>query len=178
MARFELQMSNRRYGESMNGSQSYVYGNVVTAPSPRPQPQVDQPLPKRKVDPQVKRNRRRAQSLSAGFTLYILAISAITVIICVFYLQLHATNINRTNNVANLRNQLAEMTEQNNAAYHAILNSVNMEEIRLRAIGDMGMIHMGFAQVIEYQNPNSRYVVLHNEIPQTGLLPQSRGRME
>jgi cell division protein FtsL len=151
----------------------YVYGNAVSLPDYHPevlpQEKRDKPLKKR-LDPQIKRNRRRAQSLSTGYSAYLLAVSVIVVAICIFYLQLQSENMRRSNNVANLRNQLTEITEQNNNVYQSIIRSIDLEYIRFRAVHEFGMVNMTSDLVIEYQNPNSGYVIIHNEIPITGIV--------
>ena len=154
--------------------QSYVYGSAVPLPNYQPRP----PRPergegsrrKRRVNPQVRKNRRRAQSLSGRYVAYLLLTSAIVVALCVSYLQLQAENIERANQVALLRNQLETITEENNAAYQSVSRSVDLEMVRLRAIDEFGMVNKMDEHVITYQNPSHRYVILHNEIPVAGMI--------
>ena len=151
---------------------TYVYGNAVPMPDYHPKPKTEYlPSPKREPNPQVKRNRRRARSINGSYALYIFATSAIAVLACVFYLQLQVDNMNRANNVANLQNRLVHVIEQNDVAYQAVSRSVNLEVIRSKAINDLGMRPKSPEQLIEYQNPNNRHVIIHNEIPAFGVVP-------
>jgi len=179
MAKAMRQDRHRYKRQQVVYQNDYIYGATVPLPDYHPEPAVPEPepevrqKPKVKLDPQIKQNRRRAQNISVGYACYILAISVIAVAVCVLYLQLHVSNGNQADVVAGLRNQLAEMTEHNNATYHSIIRSVNMEVVRAHAVGEMGLIPIRMVQVIEYQNPNECYVMIHNKIPQTGVLPQS-----
>ena len=184
------QPTQGRSQESYKENHYYVYGTAVPLPEDHPDSQGDieqtalpaeAPKPekqekksKRKLsDTQIRQNRRRARSIGLGYSIYIFSVSVIFVMACVFFLQLHANNISSSHNVTRLRGQLSEMTEQNNAAHQSILNSINMEEVRSRAVYDLGLIQLSHAYVIEYTNPNSRYVRMHNEIPSTGVLAQT-----
>jgi len=157
--------------------QEYMYGNVAPLPDYHPEVEPREVEPevehqRVRLDPQIKRNRRREQSLSTGYSIYLLAVSVVVVAICIFYLQLQSENMRRANEVNHLRNQLTEMTEQNNTAYQSISRSIDMEYIRLRAIEELGMVSVTPEMVIEYQNPSNSYVILHNEIPTTGIISQ------
>jgi len=157
--------------------QEYMYGNVAPLPDYHPEAEprkeeVPGKPPKGRLDPQIKRNRRRAQSISTGYSIYLLAVSVIVVVACIFYLQLQSENMRRANNVNNLRNQLTEITEQNNTVYQSISRSIDIEHIKMIAIEELGMVNVTSEMVIEYQNPSNSYVILHNEIPSTGIVSQ------
>ena len=156
--------------------QEYMYGNVVPLPDYPPQSEPQAPVPEKpskgRLDPQIKRNRRRAQSVSTGYSIYLLMVSAVVVVVCIFYLQLQSENMRRAGEVNNLRNQLTEMTEQNNTTYQSISRSIDMDDIRRRAIEEFGMVGVTPDMVIEYQNPSNGYVILHQEIPYSGIVSQ------
>ena len=151
--------------------QDYVHGSAVPLPDYQPKPKGEvRRRPKRRIDSQVKRNRQRVQSLSGRYVFYLLLTSAIVVGVCVSYLQLQAENIERANRVSALRNELEIITEQNNTAVQNLSSSVDLEMVRLRAINEFGMVNKTDEHVIKYQNPNHRYIILHNEIPIAGVM--------
>ena len=151
--------------------QNYVYGSAVPLPDYQPVPEREVGRrQRRRVNPQVRKNRQKAQSLSGRYVFYLLLTFAVVVAVCVFYLQLQAENFERANQVASLRNQLESITEQNNTAYQNISRSVDLEMVRLRAINEFGMVNKMDEHVITYQNPSHRYVILHNEIPVAGVI--------
>jgi cell division protein FtsL len=167
--------SKQRQRISHQREHEYVYGNVVPLPNYHPEilPEEEIAKPsKKRLDPQIRRNRRRAQTMSTGYSVYLLAVSVMVVAICIFYLQLQSENMRRANNISNLRSQLTEITEQNNIVYQSIIRSIDLDYFRLVAIEEFGMVNVVSDMVIEYQNPSSGYVILHNEIPTTGIVSQ------
>ena len=48
--------------------------------------------------------------------------------------------------------------EENTTRYNVVMDSVNLEEVRDRAINDLGMGYATSDQIIEYQNPVNDYV--------------------
>jgi len=162
--------------QQINYQQEYLYGNVVPLPDYHPEIEPQAPLPqepsKGRLDPQIKRNRRRAQSVSTGYSIYLLVVSVVVVAVCIFYLQLQSENMRRAGEVNRLRIHLTELTEQNNTAYQSISRSIDMDEIRMRAMEEFGMVGVTPERVIEYENPSHGYVILHHEIPSSGIVSQ------
>ena len=66
------------------------------------------------------------------------------------------------------------MTEQNDTAYNAAEDSVNLEEIRSKAMNEMGMVYAARGNVIEYKSPDSDYVKQYSDIPSDGVLAKSK----
>ena len=65
------------------------------------------------------------------------------------------------------------MTEQNNTQYNAVLDSVNLEDIRNRAMNEMGMVYASQGQVVEYESPSGDSLEQLQDIPKDGILAQS-----
>ena len=164
--------SNRRlYGAAQN-RQMYVYGNTVRQPEfvPERRERTRQP---QKVSRQVRKNRNRAAQLNAAYVMFLAIAAVIAVFVCIQYLQLKAEIQQRSENITVLQEELADITEQNNTAYNAAVDSVNIEEIREKALGELGMVYPAVGQVIEYESPDSDYVRQYEDIPDSGVLAQS-----
>ena len=73
-----------------------------------------------------------------------------------------------------LQEQLADLTEANNTAYNAAADSVNLEDVRNKAMNEMGMVYESQGTVIEYESPASGYVKQYDSIPEDGVLAQSK----
>jgi len=159
----------QRAQQQMHDKQVYVYGNAVTQPDYRPEPKREpQPIPK--VDRQIKKNRRRALNINAGYAVFLTVAAICTVMVCVFYLQLQSNILNRSAHISTLQEQLVELKEANTSSYHAILDSVNLEKVRAIAINEMGMVFAAYGHVIEFPSPTEIHVFQHNEIPTNGIL--------
>jgi len=168
---------NRARTRSANVNAPYVYGSAAPQPNFTPHHSPERrTLPKAKpqakpaLSPQIRKNRRRAQSMNPGFVVYLTFAAAVMVFICVMFVRMHMQNINDAQNVAALRNQLSSLTEQNDASYYAIQGMVNLEEVRQKAVGEMGFVHVDSVRTVEYKNPNVRHISWHAGVPASGQL--------
>ena len=53
------------------------------------------------------------------------------------------------------------------------MDSVNLEEVREKAEGELGMVYASPEQIIEYEDPATDYVKQYEDIPEDGVLAQS-----
>lgn len=147
---------------------SYVYGNTArkelqTVPA-QPTRQ------KREVSQRVQKNNSKALHISRGYVLFLAAASAVALFACVQYLHLQSEVATRSRNITGMQRELAEAKEDNTARYNAIANSINLEEIRDRAMNDLGMVYVAQDQIITYKNPMSNQVTQYAGIPENGVL--------
>ena len=139
----------RRQSNTGNRSgQFYVYGNVAHQPKvlPNQEKQAVEVRPKKRTSSQVKKNRRRALDMSPIYTGFLTA----------------------------LQEELSDLTEANDTAYNAAADSVNLQEIRDKAMNELGMVYAANGNVVEYDSPTSDYVKQYNEIPSDGILAKSK----
>lgn len=163
--------TENRYG------QFYVYGSVVHQPKvlPNQEKQAVEVRPKKRASSQVKKNRRRALDMSPVYTGFLTMAAICAVIICVVYLQLQAELVQRSENITALQSELADLTEANDTAYNAATDSVNLQEIREKAMNELGMVYAEDGHVVEYNSPTSDYVKQYSDIPSDGVLAKSKG---
>ena len=69
---------------------------------------------------------------------------------------------------------MSDLTEANDTAYNAAVDSVNLQEIRDKAMNELGMVYAANGNVVEYDSPTSDYVKQYNEIPSDGILAKSK----
>ena len=117
-------------------------------------------------------------SMNPAYAVFLIIAAACAVLICVSYLKLQSDIVSRADNISMLRQELADLTEENVTAYNAATSSVNMEQIRNKAMNEMGMVYATQGTVIEYQSPTSDYVKQYNDIPSDGVLAKSRDAKE
>ena len=77
-----------------------------------------------------------------------------------------------------MQQELADLTEANDTAYNAATDSVNLEEVRSKAMNELGMVYAAQGTVIEYDSPTSDYVKQYSDIPKDGVLAQSKNVKE
>lgn len=155
--------------------QAYVYGNTVLKPEVLPKRRPEE-RPKRPVrtSRQVKQNRKRAMSMRPAYAVFLVAAAVCAVFICVAYLRLQSDIVNRTEHISALQEELANLTEENDTAYAAATDSVNLEEIRSKAMNELGMVYASQGHVVEYKSPTSDYVKQYSDIPSDGVLAKSK----
>lgn len=152
--------------------QMYVYGNAVPKPEQAPERRRVK-KPKKKVSRQVQRNRRKALRMSPGYVVFLSAAAILALVICVNYVKLQSRLTGYSKNIASLQGELANMREENHTKYNAVMDSVNLEEIREKAQEGLGMVYATPEQVVGYQRPSADYVKQYEDIPEDGVLAQS-----
>ena len=94
-------------------------------------------------------------------------------VVCVQYVQLRAELTNRSKNITALQEELANLNEANTTKYNAVMDSVNLEEVREKAMDDLGMVYANENQVVEYDNPDGDYIKQYEQIPDEGVVASS-----
>ncbi len=151
--------------------QTYVYGNAV--PKPEQAPDQKPERPKKKVSRQVQKNRKKALRMSPGYVVFLSTAAIIVLVICVNYVKLQSRMTSHSKNIAALQGELADMREENHTKYNAVMDSVNLDEIREKAQKELGMVYAVPEQVVGYPRPSADYVKQYENIPEDGVLAQS-----
>lgn len=169
--------ANRRqaYSQRTAGSrQMYVYGNAVPKPEYEPQRRVKEPeQPKKKVSRQVKQNRKKAMGISKAYVIFLSVAAFLALVVCVNYVQLRAELTSRSKNITALQEEYVALNEENTTKYNSIMDSVNLEEIRDKAMNELGMVYAAENQIIEYDDPSGGYIKQYEQIPEEGVLASS-----
>ncbi len=164
------QRTDRRNYNTVN-RQSYVYGNVVTKPAYEPKRQYEEPV-KKPASRQVRKNRKKALHMSPGYVMFLTAAAVIALVICINYVQLQARITSNSKTITAMQGELAELREQNDTKYNAVMNSVNLEQIRKKA-DKLGMKYATASQIVKYESPSGDYVKQYETIPESGVIAQS-----
>ncbi len=149
---------------------TYVHGSVVkkqTATVSAPERQ------SKEVSRRVRMNRSKAMHMNRGYVMFLAVASFVALFACVQYLQLQSEITNRSKHITSLQQELADTKEANTTRYNAIMNSMNLEEIRDIAINDLGMVYADENQIITYQSPTNSSVIQYANIPESGIIASS-----
>ena len=145
---------NRNTHRGRNRSE-YIYGNTVRKYVPREQ---WEQAPVRKPDPKVRKNREKARHMSAGYVMFLAAALCAAAFILVNYIQLQADLTNLTKIVADKESELNNIRLSNDEEYNRIVSSIDLEEIKRVAIGELGMRYAQEGQIIQYENEEGDYM--------------------
>ena len=115
----------------------------------------------------------KPQHMNKGYVVFLAVAAFVTLIACTQYLQLQSEITNRSERITALQQELANRKEANTTRYNAIVNSINLEEVRERAMNDLGMVYAQEEQVITYKNPANVSVRQYADIPESGVVASS-----
>ena len=93
----------------------YVYGNTVrkSEASPRRREEIEPEQPKRVASRQVRKNRKKALHMSAGYVLFLAAAAVVGLVVCIGFLQLRSEISGRSKNITALQQELSSLKEEN-----------------------------------------------------------------
>ena len=142
--------ASRRQANHYNRTtrQAYVYGNVAAQPEYDPRRRREEPKRRKKVSRQVRKNRRQALHMSQGYVIFLAVAAVCALLICVNYVNLQSRITKRSRNITEMQEELASMREENTTRYNAIMDSVNLEEVRKTAQEKLGMVYASDAQIV------------------------------
>jgi hypothetical protein len=133
------------------------YINDNTARKLNVQRQLEE-APARKLSRETRNNRERARHMNPGYLVFLMAALSICGVILVNYIQLQSDLTAKTRKVASLESQLNSMKLANDEEYNRITASVDLEEIKKVAIGELGMTYAQEGQIITYSYVGNDYM--------------------
>lgn len=133
----------------------YVYGNTARKLDVQRQMETE---PGRQVHPVVRKNRERARHMNAGYMFFLAVAMCTAAWILVNYIQLQADLTNLTRSVAEKQSELNNLKLANDEEYNRIISSIDLEEIKRIAIGELGMTYAQEGQIVLYVNEDNDYM--------------------
>ncbi len=152
-------------------TRTYVDGNTVrkleTVPDYRREREERQQREiRRHNEHTARRNRERAMRMNLGYVMFLAVAAFIVAMVSVTYIQLQADMTARMKRIAALESQVANLKADNDAAIKRISTSVNLDEIKDKAINQLGMVYAGKDQIVYYTVEDDDYMDQYDEIPQ------------
>ncbi len=134
---------------------SYVYGNA--APKLDVQQEMEQ-QPRRALSNATRKNRDRARHMSLGYVVFLVLAMCVAGYVLIHYIRLQADITTITEHIASQQKELNNLKVANDEELSRITSSVDMEEVRRVAIGELGMVYPQEGQIITYTNEGKDYV--------------------
>lgn len=148
---------------------TYVSGNVVRKEAITAPKQVQQ----KEVSQRVRSNRNKAMHMNRGYVTFLAVAAIVTLFTCVQYLQLQSDITSRSKHITSLQQELSAAKEANTTKYNAIMNTMNLEQIRDKAMNEFGMVYADENQIVKYQSPTGKSVMQYATIPGSGIVASS-----
>ena len=106
----------------------------------------------------TRKNRDKAKHMSLGYVAFLLAASVMAGAILMNYVQLQSDMTKLANQVAKKESELNRLKLSNDEEYSRITNSIDLEEIRRIAIGELGMTYAKEGQIESYSSEGNDYM--------------------
>lgn len=150
------QQTRGRERSGKSETESYVYGN--TARELSIQRQLEEAPKNHELSHRTRKNRDKAKHMSLGYVAFLLAASVMAGAILMNYVQLQSDMTKLANQVAKKESELNRLKLSNDEEYSRITNSIDLEEIRRIAIGELGMIYAKEGQIESYSSEGNDYM--------------------
>ena len=161
--RRQTSYSRTDYGRTDYGRTEYVQGSAVRKPDV--QRQMQEP-PRKKLSNSTRKNRDKAFYMNLPYVAFLATALLIMGVVLVGYIRVQAEITSTVKNISKLESTLNDLKLENDEAYSRITSSVDLEEIRKIAIGELGMHYAEEGQVINYSIDGSDYVRQFADIPE------------
>lgn len=122
--------------------------------------------PKKKLSRTVQKNRAKSTNMGKGYIDFLTFVCALATGACVHYIKLTAELTAQKSAQAQLELELNELKADNDAYYSDVMSSVDLDEIRDRAINELGMEYATEDQIKYYVPGNNSYVRQYQDIPE------------
>ena len=105
-----------------------------------------------------KKNRDKSLYMNLGYVLFLIGALVIAAMILMSYIRVQSDIIISVRNIASLESELNNLKLSNDEDYARAASSVDLEEIRKVAIGELGMRYAKEGQIINVSGEGSDYV--------------------
>lgn len=147
----------RSAGGNTNRSYStYTEGNTVKKFNVVEE--LQKPVEVPKISHSTRKNRDKALSMNLGYVLFLIAALISASVILISYIKLQSELTITMKNISALESELNDLRLSNDEDYSRAASSVDLEEIRRVAIGELGMRYAKEGQIITISGEGSDYV--------------------
>lgn len=163
--------SNARRRQPEFKTNYYVDGNTVRRLEGEPEERRRKQLEKERKERQKKnrrvarRNQEKALRMSMGYVVFCTMAVLISCVVCVTYIQLQSDITSRMKHISTLESQITDLKADNDAAIKRIDLSTDLEDVKYKAIHELGMKYAGPGQIVYYTVEDSDYMNQYSDIP-------------
>ena len=149
-----------------NQYRMYVDGNTVRKAEALPKDDRQERLRReREAQRATKRNQARELRMSRRYVAFLAVAVSITCLVCAAYVHLQADITTRMSNISALEKEIADLKTDNDTTLKRVNTSINLNEIKEKAIAELGMVYAAPDQIAYYSIEDSDYMTQYEEIP-------------
>ncbi len=133
---------------------SYVYGNTARALRPIEQ-EVRSPG---KLRTASRGKIKHESGMNPGFMLFMTLAMVLTGIVCVQYIRLQSSLTTYVSTISDMERQLQTLRAENDDYESRIKGAIGLENIKKRAMDELGMTYASDDQIVVYNSDGTDYV--------------------
>ncbi len=133
---------------------NYVYGNTARALRPI-EKEVRSP---RKLTAKSRKNIDRDTGMNPGFMIFMTLAMVLTGIVCVQYIRLQSSLTTYVNTISAMEIELQGLRAENDDYESRIKGAIGLENIKKRAMDELGMKYASDDQIVVYNSEGTDYV--------------------
>lgn len=114
--------------------------------------------PRKQLSNETRKNRDKATHMNVGYVFFLATALCVCALVLLQYLQLQSDLTTKVKTVSKLESQLNNLQLANEEDYNRVVSSVDLEEIRKIAIGELGMSYAKEGQIVKYESAGSDYM--------------------
>lgn len=137
-------------------NQGYVYGSA--APKVDIRREIEEEKRIHHVSQATKKNREHVRSMSPAYVMVLLLCLCTTVCVIIWYVNLQSRVTSQVSVINQLESKLNNMRQANDEEELRIENSIDLEEIKRIAIGELGMTYAQEGQIVLYSGEGTDYM--------------------
>lgn len=107
---------------------------------------------------ETRHNWEKAKHMNIGYVLFLVAALFLCAMVLINYIQSQAELTAKISEISQLEKELNTIKRSNDEEMEHLESSMNLEEIKRRAIIELGMVCANENQIIIYQSPDQDYM--------------------
>ena len=156
MAYNTYRKSQRKKSNTGRINDNYIDGNTVRKLNVVEE--IHNPIDRKEKLYSNQRNQRQALYMNLGYVVFLIGALIMAAMILMSYIRLQADIIIAVENIASMESQLNDLKLSNDENYARASSSVDLEEVRRVAIGELGMKYAKEGQIINVSGHGTDYV--------------------
>ena len=132
----------------------YIYDNLARQDFVRKLN--EQPSPR--ISNEARKNREKAHHMNLGYVAFLMIALCVSGYVLLNYLQIQSEMTRAAKVVASMEQELNELRLSNDETLNRIESSIDLEEIKRIAIGELGMTYAGQGQIQTYSNEGNDFM--------------------
>lgn len=141
--------------QTRGGKTAYVYGSAARKLDVRKELQE---APRRQLSHETRKNRDKATHMNVRYVVFLVGALFICAWMLMQYVELQSDLTSRVKTISRLESQLNNLQLANEEDYNRVVSSIDLEEIRKIAIGELGMTYAKEGQIIKYEKAGNDYM--------------------